>query len=284
MSDAAGDGTRGPWAHEEAVLVAAVLQAGAAIREKYEGGARVYTKADNSPVTEADLAANVILTAKLRAAFPADAIVSEEEEPAADVADAPRCWIIDPLDGTASFVRHEPTFAVMVGLEVDGRPIVGAVYNPITDVLFSATAGGGARRTEGGRTAPLRFAPVAVADARIGTTPGGYETLTTATPRWAGDPAVLHLTARGFGFRPGALVNGQFDAFIGMIANGSITGGAYAWDLCATDLIIHEAGGVFTDVFGERHRYPRTHERMRGGIVGAKNAALHAHVLGLLRL
>lgn len=271
-----------PLAREEAVLVAAVREAGDAIREWFARGAEVYTKADNSPVTEADLAANAILMARLRAAFPADALLSEEEPPAPDIAEAPRCWIIDPLDGTASFVRREPTFAVMVGLEVGGRPVVGAVYNPIRDELFSATRGGGARLAKGGGAArPFHFDAAPSETATIGTSPGSLAVLTTGTPRWAGDTERLLVAGRGFGFRPAALANGRFDAYIGGLVD-NLAGGGYPWDLIATDLIVHEAGGVFTDVFGARFRYPRAPERMRGGFIGAKDAALHAHIRGML--
>ncbi len=268
--------------NEEAVLAAAVREAGAAIRDKFAHGAQVFTKADHSPVTEADLAANAILVARLHAAYPADAILSEEDPPAPDIAAAPRCWIIDPLDGTASFVRREPTFAVMVALEVGGRPQVGAVYNPMSDELFTATAGRGARLAVGDETAaPLRFTPVPVATARIGTTPGSFKTLAEGTPRWTGDLARLHLSKRGFGFRPKALTDGRYDAFLGWLADGGRSGG-YAWDLCATDLIIHEAGGALTDVYGHPHRYARTHGRLYGGIVGSRDPALHAAVLAML--
>jgi len=267
--------------HEEAVLAAAVREAGAAIRDKFTHGAQVFTKADNSPVTEADLAANAILIARLHAAYPTDAILSEEDPPAPDIADAPRCWIIDPLDGTASFVRREPTFAVMVALEISGRPHIGAVYNPMSDELFTATAGAGARLTIGGTTSPLHFTPVPIATARIGTTPGSFQTLTEGTPRWMGDPAHLSLSKRGFGFRPKALTDGRFDSFLGWLADSGRSGG-YAWDLCATDLIIHEAGGALTDMYGQQHRYARTHERLYGGIIGSRDPALHAAVLAML--
>ena len=267
--------------NEEAIIAEAVREAGAAIREKYEHGAQVFTKADNSPVTEADLAANAILLARLGAAFPADAILSEETTPASQIMAAPRCWIVDPLDGTASFVRHEPTFAVMVGLEVGGRPMVGAVYNPITDELLTATAGAGARLTVGEVTTAFTYTAVPFVDARIGTTPGSYDTLSTGTPRWTGDLAALHLTTRGFGFRPKALTDGRFDAFICWIAEG-MQGGGYPWDLCATDLIVHEAGGALTNIHGQLHHYPRAHTRLGGGIVAARDPALHAALLAQL--
>lgn len=268
--------------NEEDVLALAVREAGASIRAHFENGAQVYTKADKSPVTDADLAANAIILQHLRAAFPEDAILSEETAPDTDLTAAERCWIIDPLDGTASFVRRERHFAVMVGLEVGGRPHVGAIYYPMYDELYTATAGRGVRLTKEGATTTMRFTPPATPEAgRIGTTPGSLRTLTTGSPHWTGDPALLLTTDRGFGFRPKALMNGRFDAFIGWLADGLNSGG-YPWDLCATDLITYEAGGVLTDIYGHPYEYRRVHERLRGGIVAATDAALHQRVLSMI--
>lgn len=268
------------YEREMAVLTSAVREAGTAIRRHYDEGAQVYTKADSSPVTDADLAANTILMERLHTAFPDDAILSEEVAPAADIDAAARCWMIDPLDGTRHFVERQPTFAVMVGLEIAGRPVLGAVYHPIADTFYAATAGGGATITRGTETMPLRYPAVSFAAARLGTTPGSFRTLTTGAPHWTGDPARFTLTSRGFGFRPDVL-DIMFDAYIGMIADG-LTRGAYPWDLCATDLIVREAGGMLSTVFGEAHRYRRAHERLHGGIVAARDPALHAAMLAHL--
>src|SRR4051794_7158672 len=159
------------YEREAEVLAGAVREAGEAIKRHFNDGAQVYTKPDNSPVTDADLAANAILMDRLQAAFPDDAILSEEIPPDARIDAAPRCWIIDPLDGTASFVKREPTFAVMVGLEFGGRPEVGAIYHPMTDELYAAVRGEGATVTCGERTVPLRFPAVPYESARIGVTP-----------------------------------------------------------------------------------------------------------------
>ena len=265
------------YEREADVLDRAVREAGEAIKRHFVEGAEVYTKADNSPVTDADLAANTILMERLRAAFPDDAILSEEVKPDAAVNDAPRCWIIDPLDGTAHFVARQPTFAVMVGLEIGGRPVVGAIYHPMTDELYAAVQGEGATVTRDGQTTPLRFPSVPYETARLGVTPGSLRTLTTGTPRWTDDPARFTLTGPNFGFRPEAL-DKSFDAYIGWVAN-DLNAGGYPWDLCATDLIIHEAGGTLTDVFGRLHQFRRVHERVHGGIVAARDASLHAAVL-----
>lgn len=265
------------YERESAVLAAAVQAAGAVIREHFVAGAEVYTKADNSPVTDADLAANALLVERLHAAFPRDGILTEEAPLDAATTTAPRCWIIDPLDGTAQFIRRERNFAVMVALEERGRPTVGAIYYPMTDILYAAAIGAGATVTRAGDTAPLRFAPVPFAAARIGTPPGSYRVLTTDSPRWACDPARLTQAEPSFGFGPQALVT-RFDAYIGWLAN-RLNSGGYPWDLCATDLIIHEAGGIITDASGALYTYRRVHERLGGGIVAAKDAALHAEVL-----
>lgn len=267
---------------EVEVLTGVVREAGEAIRRQYAEGARVYTKADNSPVTDADLAANAILIARLQAAFPNDAILSEESAPDEAVNAAARCWMIDPLDGTAHFVERQPTFAVMVGLETGGRPVVGAIYYPMTGECYHAVRGAGATVTRGGETLPLRFSPVPFAAARLGTTPGSFRTLTAGTPRWTGDPARFALTGRGFGFRPQALET-VFDGYIGMIADGLASGG-YPWDYCATDLIVHEAGGLMTTVFGETYQYRRTHARLSGGIVAARDPTLHSAIRASLAL
>jgi len=268
------------YEREVDVLTGAVREAGEAIARHYVEGARVYTKADNSPVTDADLAANAILVARLTAAFPDDAILSEEIQPDVAVNAAARCWIIDPLDGTAHFVARQPTFAVMVGLEIGGRPVVGAIYYPMTDECYVAVHGAGATVTRDGETLPLRFASAPFETARLGTTPGSFQTLTTGAPRWTGDPARFTLTGRGFGFRPKALET-IFDGYIGMIADGLASGG-YPWDLCATDLIVHEAGGLLTTVFGETYRYERAHKRPYGGLIAARDANLHAAMLARL--
>ncbi len=270
------------YEREVDVLTGAVREAGEAIKRHYEEGARVYTKADHSPVTDADLAANAILIARLTAAFPNDAILSEEIVPDEAVNAPARCWIIDPLDGTAHFVERQPTFAVMVGLETGGRPVVGAIYHPMSDECYVAVRGAGATVTRGGETLPLRFVAAPFATARLGTTPGSFHTLTTGSPRWTGDPARFALPGRGFGFRPKALET-MFDGYIGMIADGLASGG-YPWDLCATDVIVHESGGLLTTVFGETYQYERVHKRPYGGLVAACDPALHAEMLARLAI
>lgn len=92
-------------------------------------------------VTSVDFAVNEHLTKAIQEAFPGDAIYSEESGGARSAA---RLWVIDPIDGTSNFSRSIPHFAVCLGLLEDGVPTVGAVYNPVTNELFSFHKGKGA--------------------------------------------------------------------------------------------------------------------------------------------
>lgn len=94
-------------------------------------------------VTDVDLSINAFLIGEIRHAFPEHQIYSEEGAADSGTA-APYVWTLDPIDGSANFARGIPHFAVCMGLLKDGIPIVGAVYNPVTDELFSFAEGQGA--------------------------------------------------------------------------------------------------------------------------------------------
>ena len=101
-------------------------------------------KGDGSPVSAADREVEALLVEGLRARFPDDAVLGEESGLHGPV-DAPRLWLIDPIDGTAAYLAGLPTWAVSVGLVVDGAPQVGLVYLPITGEMYTADPVEGAR-------------------------------------------------------------------------------------------------------------------------------------------
>lgn len=111
----------------------------------------VSEKAPKDLVTDADLASQKAIRDLLESAFPDYAFVGEEEgenDPPAAVrngeADAPPCWVVDPLDGTVNFVHRLQSFAVSIGLYVAGKMRLGVIYDPVTDEMFSALDGQGA--------------------------------------------------------------------------------------------------------------------------------------------
>ncbi|UWQ95808.1 3'(2'),5'-bisphosphate nucleotidase CysQ [Rhodobacteraceae bacterium M385] len=152
--------------HEKlvAVMRAAALEAGDAIMEVY--GADdfdVKVKSDDSPVTEADEAADAIISRHLRAAFPDVTLVTEEQADSHGLS-ADQFLIVDPLDGTKEFIKRRGDFTVNIALVESGTPIRGIVYAPAKGRLFYTTADGVSVEEAGpfDPTAPGRLDPMSV--------------------------------------------------------------------------------------------------------------------------
>jgi len=120
------------------------VQAGNAILPIYYGAMEVTTKADNTPVTNADVLANRLIQEGIQTAFPLDGIVSEE---LGIVQGKERCWYIDPIDGTRGFIEHTDQFAVHIGLAVEERAVLGIVYKPVAKEMYYAVRGVGTFRS-----------------------------------------------------------------------------------------------------------------------------------------
>jgi 3'(2'), 5'-bisphosphate nucleotidase len=138
-------------------------EAGRAILKVYESGFTVEVKSDNSPVTEADTAAEAIILRGLRRLTPDIPIVAEEEVAATgapkDIGD--RFWLVDPLDGTREFLTHNDEFTVNIALVEKKRPKLGVVHAPAKHLTFTGGIGLGATRSENGaaRTITIRRPP-----------------------------------------------------------------------------------------------------------------------------
>ena len=126
------------------VMRTLALEAGDKIMEIYNSPEfEVKTKSDESPVTEADEAADALISAGLRAAFPDVALVTEEQADSHDQS-ASTFLIVDPLDGTKEFVHRRGDFTVNIAYVLDGSPVRGVVYAPAKERLFYTDAGGNA--------------------------------------------------------------------------------------------------------------------------------------------
>jgi myo-inositol-1(or 4)-monophosphatase len=210
---------------------------------------RMYTavpsrKADRSLVTDADQAVQDFLMDAIARRFPGDAVISEETQSDpqrhASVASAARCWIIDPIDGTRNYVRRVPTFAVSVGLMVDGSPVAGWVYNPMTGYMYSASLGVGAWLNDD-RIHVAEKPPAG--DLFIGLPSGREEPLPRVVHDWI-DRMVQRATG-STALNLALLASGCFDA---VFANK-----CKLWDLAAGAIIVEEAGGRVTDHQGKPH-------------------------------
>ncbi|MFS4438337.1 3'(2'),5'-bisphosphate nucleotidase CysQ [Paracoccaceae bacterium GXU_MW_L88] len=148
-----------------AVLRDLALEAGDVIMEIYEADDfDVRAKSDDSPVTAADEAADKVISAGLRAAFPDEAIVTEEQASTHDVS-AKRFFIVDPLDGTKEFIKRRGDFTVNIALVEDGEPLRGVVYAPAKGRLFYTDASGKSVEEQGDfkKGAPGEVVPMKVA-------------------------------------------------------------------------------------------------------------------------
>lgn len=119
-------------------------RAGDAIMEVYDGHQPmdVVSKADDSPVTAADIAAHNVIASGLRALAPDIPLLSEEDPPGWDVRQTwDRYWLVDPLDGTKEFIKRNGEFTVNIALIENGRPVLGVVYAPVLKVMYSAAEG-----------------------------------------------------------------------------------------------------------------------------------------------
>lgn len=273
-----------PLLPELDAAVVAATEAGLVVRDLYDrAAAATYEKADGSPVTDADLAADRVIRRVLDERFPDDPILTEEgaDDPTRLASD--RCWIVDPIDGTDQFVRRTGEFDVLVALVVGGRPVVAAGYQPPTGLLCAASLGAGAwtRRDADGERRPVRFEPVS---------PGEPPRLATSV--WFGAPgnlSTLGRVAEGLGAAPPEVNSTGFsprlflperrqDAMIGLMTSGDQSM-AWEWDFAVADLFVHEAGGVVTDLRGNPHRYNKPRPRNLGGLLASVDPATHARLI-----
>ncbi|GMR14687.1 MAG: histidinol-phosphatase [Gammaproteobacteria bacterium] len=218
------------------------LEAAKAARElilSYYGGVfNIETKADQTPVTVADRGAEQVIRDTLRNAFPDHGILGEEY--GSEIGDTQFLWLVDPIDGTKSFVKRYGMFSTQIALMHGGKLILGVSCAPAMNELVWATHGGGAY-DENGR---LHVSNVNnIAQASIST--GNIQSL-AAGNRW---PALGQILAnadrtRGYGdyYHYHRLAAGQLDAVIESDVN--------ILDIAALTLIVTEAGGVFTDLDG----------------------------------
>jgi len=253
----------------------AATAAGAVIMAHYaRGEIAVETKADSSPVTIADREANAAIVEILRAAYPADAILSEETPDDAARLAHRRVWIVDPLDGTRDFVARTGQFGVHVGFCVDGVAVVGAVYQPVAETLYAAASGGGAWRQRAGTRERLQVSAEARLDAlRIGVS---RLNASSALGRCLASASLAaRAIAMGASTKHMAVAAGELDAVI------SLSTGEQEWDTCAPEVVVREAGGQLTDGDGRPFRYnQRDPMHYRGSLVS--NGACHAALVQLV--
>jgi myo-inositol-1(or 4)-monophosphatase len=256
------------WEKELNVAREAALKAGSKIKPLLGRVLEVRKKGEIDLVTEADVQAEKAIIDTIRRHFPRDSLLSEET--GEYKASPERLWIIDPLDGTINLAHALPFYAVCISLQVDGRLVLGLVFNPVMDERFEALDGGGASLNG----APIQVSRVSSLVESLVATGFPYSVHRDA-------PTIIQrlhqVLVRAQGVRRlGSaaldlcyLAAGRFDAYW--------EEGLKPWDTAAATVIVKEAGGRLTDYNGNPFSpYLRS--------VVASNALVHEAILEALRL
>jgi len=253
-----------------ATAIDIVLRAGEIQLAHFGRGVRIDMKGAIDLVTEADLQAERMCRDVLGARFPAHAILAEElDSPADRVAGASHCWVFDPIDGTTNYAHGLPIFCAALGLEIEGRVEIAAIYDPTRRELFTAERGGGAWLNG----APLRVSQASHLLEAV---------LVTGFPYDIHERADDMLGLFGEFVRRARAVRRLGSAALDMayVAAGRLDGfwedGLKPWDVAAASLLVEEAGGLLSGTDG-------TPFRVRGGHVLATTPALQPPMLEVIR-
>ena len=235
--------------------------------ERYERLERIVHKSEHDVVTEVDEMSEQLIISAIRDVYPNDGFLAEESgkidaippEPGTEAQREQRVWVIDPLDGTVNYANGIPVFCVSVGLAIDGRPVLGVIYDPVRDEMFTAQEGLGAR-LDG---LPIRHpAKQKLSDCVV--------SLSLPRGGWADRERKIRKSirvSRVMGSAALALAyvgNGRFDAFVQ-------SGGLSLWDICAAGLIASEGGATVTTLDGKAW-FDIAHASKSIGIVAAAPA------------
>lgn len=265
------------WTRELEVATAVAREAGALILRYFGTDLAVDKKAGDEPVTRADREASELIVKTLAAAFPDDVIVSEEAaDDARRLQPGRRVWFVDPLDGTRDFIKQRHGFAVMIGLAIDGRPKVGVVYQPVGDHLFYAAPAVGTWLVDDGGATRRRLACSTIAD------PGQLRLVASRSHRTPEIDAVKtalgikdELNIGSVGLKLGLIALAERDLYVNPSSKSS------AWDTCAPEALLVEAGGRITDLAGAPLRYDVPQLKNERGLL-ASNGVSHDAVVAKL--
>lgn len=258
----------GPEAADDlALLERSVREAGEIARNFFGRDVKRWDKGEGQPVSEADIAVNDHLAARLRGARPEYGWLSEEslEDPRRHGADA--TFVVDPIDGTIAFLKGRPHFTICAAVVRQGRPLCGVVYNPISEEFYAARRGGGAWRN--GEAIHVS-AQAGLEGARLLAGKAIFEHQFWSTPPQTPWPAMTLETRGSIAYRLVLVADGQFDAALALSSKRD-------WDLAAADVIVSEAGGRVTDHRGRSFVY-NTASALLPSLVAA-GAALHAALI-----
>lgn len=237
------------------------------VMKYYEGSYHVEDKTPNNPVTTADFEADSLLKEKLGNAFPEYGWLSEESKDNPERLDKEYVWVVDPIDGTKEFITGIPEFVISIGLVRKGEPVVGVLTNPVKGEMYAASKGQGSylngRKLSVSKTTELSRATLLVS--RTETKNGHVDKFTEYIKAFKPTGSVAYklcLAAAGDG-----------DVFVSVYSKNE-------WDICAGDLVVREAGGTMSDIYGNSVSYNNKETKIKDGII-AGNSTIAQQMLEL---
>ena len=251
------------YERELEVALAAARAAGVAVLRYYESDTGFWEKSKDNPLTLADLESDRIIGEHLRAAFPKDAILSEEtvDDPSRLAND--RVWIVDPVDGTKEFTKRIPEFGVSIALTVGGEPVVGVILNPAANATVWASEGDGCFR-DGARVRvsdKARLEDAAVIASRTEISRDQF----VPYDGWFAEIRPVGSIA----WKLACIASGEGDLNISVAPKNE-------WDVCAGDVLVREAGGIYVGFDRTTRRYNQPKTLIEAGMCAGSPALVDA--------
>jgi len=247
----------------------ATKEAGSIIMKYYKSKYEIRDKSYHNPVTTADHAADTYLKNYLTKAYPEYGWLSEETVDTKSRLDKNRTWVVDPLDGTKEFIEGVDHFVVSVALVEDGQPIVGVLYNPASDELFSAAKDNGAF-LDGERlscSTKTDFKKMVILNSRSETRNGLWEPYASDFQEQRSIGSVA--------YKLGLTSAAQADIFASLRPKNE-------WDICAGHCILREAGGEMVNLKGKPITYNNEKTLITPGLI-ASNAEILEESINLFK-
>ena len=237
----------------------------------YVGSSEVRYKSENEPVTEADRSANQHIVTRIQAAYPNDGMLSEESKDNLIRLERERVWIIDPLDGTKEFIARNGEFSIMIGLAIQGKPVMGVIMQPDPGLLYVGAVNHGAFLYEEGESIPLTVSDKAEVNRMIMVSSRSHRQQIVDKVR-----KELHITSErvsgSVGLKVGLISRQLADLYI------HPSPGCKEWDICAPAALLEAAGGTITDCWGEPITFNKRDVRAHNGLM-ATNSQVHEKVV-----
>lgn len=246
----------------------AAEKAGTLIRHEYESFAAI-PDAPASITTHVDRASQELILSHLHKSFPADALCAEEKTAALEGVphSGRRVWVVDPIDGTRGFARKTGQFSVMIGLLIDGHPVVGVVMEPAQDRYTYAWLGGGCWTKAGdGTSVRCSVSNRATLGACVLTQSWAKPGQTTRPVQVLGPKQVVETYSGGV--KLALVARGEADVYANTYEK------FFDWDICAGHVLVTEAGGQVTDLAGGEIAYQASDFGQSRGLL-ATNGRIH---------